>query len=69
MFERVRRESPASYLKVFAMLVPKEMKVEYSDGVKALTDEQLDAAIAAIQAQLEARTTMRIQARVRSSDR
>jgi hypothetical protein len=37
------------------------MKVEYS----ALTDEQLDAAIAAIQAQLEARTTMRIQARVR----
>ena len=69
MFERVRRESPASYLKVFAMLVPKEMKVEYSDGVKALTDEQLDAAIAAIQAQLEARTTMRIKARVRSSDR
>jgi hypothetical protein len=51
------------------MLVPKEMKVEYSDGVKALTDEQLDAAIAAIQAQLEAPTTMRIQARVRSSDR
>ena len=51
------------------MLVPKEMKVEYSDGVKALTDEQLDAAIAAIQAQLEARTTMRIQARVRSSVR
>jgi hypothetical protein len=68
VFERVRRESPASYLKGFAML-PKEMKVEYSDGVKALTDEQLDAAIAAIQAQLEARTTMRIQARVRSSDR
>jgi hypothetical protein len=51
------------------MLVPKEKKVEYSDGVKALTDEQLDAAIAAIQAQLEARTTTRIQARVRSSDR
>jgi len=46
------------------------MKVEYSDGVKALTDQQLDAAIAAIQAQLEAwTTTMRIQARVRSSDR
>src|SRR6516165_9378282 len=28
-FKRVRRESPAAYLKVCAMLVPREMKVEH----------------------------------------
>jgi len=38
----VRRESPASYLKVCAMLVPREMKLEHSGGVKAMTDEQLE---------------------------
>ena len=48
VFKRVRRESPASYLKVCAMLVPKEMKVEHSDGIKAMTDEQLDTALAAL---------------------
>jgi len=32
VFERVRRESPASYLKGFAMLVPKEMKVDIRTG-------------------------------------
>jgi hypothetical protein len=30
VFKRVRRESPAAYLKVCAMLVPKEFKVEHS---------------------------------------
>jgi hypothetical protein len=48
VFKRVRRESPASYLKVCAMLVPKEMKVEHEAGIKAMTDEQLDAALAAL---------------------
>jgi hypothetical protein len=46
VFERVRRESPATYyLKVCAMLVPKEMKVEHQGGIKAMTDEQLDASL------------------------
>ena len=45
MFKRVRRESPASYLKVCAMLVPREMKLEHSGGVKAMTDEQLERSI------------------------
>ena len=45
VFKRVRRESPAAYLKVCAMLVPKDMKVEHSSGLKDLTDEQLDAMI------------------------
>ena len=55
VFKRVRRESPAAYLKVCAMLVPREMKVEHSGGVKALTDEELEQAIAAIKASLAAR--------------
>ena len=54
MFKRVRRESPASYLKVCAMLVPREMKVEHSGGIKEMTDEQIEEAIAAIKAMLAA---------------
>ena len=41
---KVAKEQPAAYLKICAMLVPKEMKVEPSSGVKAMSDEQLDAA-------------------------
>ena len=54
VFKRVRRESPASYLKVCAMLVPREMKLEHSGGVKAMTDEQIEDAIAAIKAWMAA---------------
>ena len=45
MFKRVRRESPAAYLKVCALLVPREMKLEHSGGVKAMTDEQLERSL------------------------
>src|SRR6516165_1467908 len=55
VFKRVRRESPASYLKVCAMLVPREMKLEHSGGVKAMTDEEIEDAIAAIKAWMAAR--------------
>src|SRR5262249_54789299 len=54
VFKRVRRESPASYLKVCALLVPREMKLEHSGGVKAMTDEQIAGAIAAIEAWMAA---------------
>ena len=54
VFKRVRRESPASYLKVCALLVPREMKLEHSGGVKAMTDEQIEDAIAAIKAWMAA---------------
>src|SRR5262245_41157491 len=54
VFKRVRRESPAAYLKVCAMLVPKEMKVEHSNAIKDLTDEQLEAMIEYLEASLEA---------------
>jgi hypothetical protein len=49
VFKRVRRESPAAYLKVCALLVPREMKLEHSGGVKAMTDEQLERAMEVIE--------------------
>jgi hypothetical protein len=48
VFKRVRRESPASYLKVCAMLVSKELKFERSGGVKAMSDEQIERSIGLI---------------------
>jgi hypothetical protein len=47
--------SPASYLKVCAMLVPREMKLEHSGGVKAMTDEQLERSIDLIKEMLAQR--------------
>src|SRR5262245_10459525 len=55
VFKRVRRESPASYLKVCAMLVPREMKSEHSGGVKAMTDEQIERSIEFIKAMIAER--------------
>jgi hypothetical protein len=52
--EKVRKTQPAAYLKICALLVPREMKLEHSGGVKDLTDEQLEQAIAAIEAILAA---------------
>jgi hypothetical protein len=53
--EKVARDQPAAYLKILALLVPREMKVEHSGGVKAMSDEQLEAGIEAIQTMLAAR--------------
>ena len=52
---RVRTETPAAYLRVCAMMVPKELKLEHSQYVKALSDEQIEQAIEAIQTMLAAR--------------
>jgi hypothetical protein len=46
---KVAKQQPAAYLRCLTMLVPKEMKVESTGGIKAMTDEQLDAAIGALQ--------------------
>ena len=43
-----------AHLRLCALLVPKEMKLEHSGGVKDLTDEELEQAIAAIKAMLAA---------------
>src|SRR6476660_3188698 len=52
--ERVRRTQPAAYLKILALLVPREHKVEHSNPIKDLTDEQLEAMIEYIKTSLEA---------------
>ena len=52
--EKVRKQQPAAYMKICALLVPREMKLEHSGGVKDLTDEELEQAIAAIKAMLAA---------------
>ena len=52
--EKVRKTQPAAYIKICALLVPREMKLEHSGGVKAMTDEQIEGAIAAIEAWMAA---------------
>jgi hypothetical protein len=43
------------YLKVLALLIPREHKVEHSNLLKTMTDEQLDAAIELVEQMLEER--------------
>ena len=45
---KVRKYQPAAYMKICALLVPREMKFEHSGGVKAMSDEQIETAIEAI---------------------
>ena len=52
--EKVAREQPASYLKILGLLVPREHKVEHSNPLKDLTDEQLEAMIEYIENSLAA---------------
>src|SRR5262245_47157658 len=53
--ERVRRTQPASYLKILALLVPREHKVEHSNSLKNWTDEELEAGIDLVKQMLESR--------------
>jgi hypothetical protein len=53
---KVRKYQPAAYLKICALLVPKEMKLEHSAAaLKALSDEQLEQAIEMVKEMMEAR--------------
>jgi hypothetical protein len=52
---KVRLTQPAAYLKICALLVPKEMKLEHTNPLSRLSDEQLDQAIEAIEAILARR--------------
>ena len=45
VIEKVREQQPVAYMKICALLVPREIKLEPSGGVKAMSDEQLDRAI------------------------
>jgi len=53
--EKVRQTQPGAYLKVLALLVPREHKVEHTNAVSELSDEQLEAMIEHIKASLAAR--------------
>ena len=53
--DKVMKQQPAVFLKLLVLLVPREMKVEHSGGVKAMSDDEIEAAIAAIQGMLAAR--------------
>jgi hypothetical protein len=52
---KVRKYQPAAYMKICALLVPREMRVEPSQSLKSMSDEELDAAIAAVRQMLEDR--------------
>src|SRR5262245_22243459 len=52
--EKVRKTQPAAYMKICALLVPRETKVEHSGGVKAMSDEEIEQAIELIQTMLAA---------------
>ena len=49
---KVRKYQPAAYMKICALLVPKEMKIEHRNPIKDMTDEELEAAIEFIQKML-----------------
>ena len=51
---RVREENPGMYLKVIAMVLPRQHKVEHRNPLKELTDEELEAMIEYLKASLEA---------------
>ena len=43
---RVRRDQPGVYLKVVALLIPRQDKLEHTNTIKTMTDEELESAIA-----------------------
>jgi Family of unknown function (DUF5681) len=51
---KVRRTQPAAYLKVLALLVPREHKVEHRNLLKELSDEQLEAMVEYLETSLAA---------------
>ena len=56
--DKMMKQQPAVFLKLLVLLVllvPRELKVEHTGGVKAMSDEQLEAGIEAITAMLAAR--------------
>jgi hypothetical protein len=53
--ERVRRTQPASYMKILALLVPREHKIEHSNVASSLTDEQLADMIADLEERIARR--------------
>src|SRR6516225_8239810 len=46
--ETMRKYQPAVYMKICELFVPREMKVQHTDPIKELSDEQLEGAIVAV---------------------
>ena len=53
--ERVMRNQPAVFLKLLVLLVPREHKVEHSNAIKDMTDEQIERSIELIKEMLAQR--------------
>jgi hypothetical protein len=53
--EEVRKTQPAVYMKICALLVPREMQIEHSGTIKQMSDEQIEQAILAVRALMERR--------------
>ena len=52
---KVRKNQPAAYCKLLTLLCPRDVKVEHSGGVKAMTDEQIERSIELIKEMLAQR--------------
>src|SRR6478735_2483773 len=52
---KVRKNQPAAYCKLLTLLCPRDVKVEHSGAIKAMSDEQLEEAIEVLQAMLAAK--------------
>src|SRR5262245_9098855 len=55
ILERVGQEQPGTFMKVLGQLVPKELKVEHSNPLSHLSDEQLAAMVAHLEEQIAAK--------------
>ena len=53
--EECRKQSPLGYVKVLGHLVPREAKIEHSQSLKSMSDQELDAAIEYVRGMLAAR--------------
>jgi len=52
---KVMRTNPAMFLKLLVLLVPREMQIEHSGGIKALNDEQLERTLEVLREAIERR--------------
>ena len=48
--DKVMVNAPAQFLKMLVLLVPRELEVTHSGGVKGMSDEQLERGIEALEA-------------------
>jgi hypothetical protein len=53
--DKVMKQQPAIFLKLLVLLVPRELEVTHSGGVKSMSDAELEAGIEMIRSMLAAR--------------